>query len=116
MKLTRTIEDYKRAGAWLRLLKTILAETHVSCCDVLSKNDCMMFDTITKRVNAICSKAEDNMFKDHPELSNDALDIFYGSADCSTRTDTDDAQVRLMQELIVNMFGTNWTADIEHND
>lgn len=116
MKRTRTIEDYKRAGAWMRLLKTVLAEAHVSCGDVMSKNDCVMFDTVTKKVNLICSRAEDNMFKDLPGISNDALDIFYGSADCSTRTDTDREQVRLMQDLIVNMFGTNWTADAAHND
>ena len=116
MKRERTIDDYKRAGAWMRLLKTVLAETYVNCGDVLSKNDCLIFDTVAKKVNTICSRAEDNMFKDHPELSNDALDIFYGSADCPARTDTDAEQVRLMHELIVKMFGPNWTADIKHND
>ena len=116
MKRTRTIDDYKRAGAWMRLLKTVLAETHLSCSDVLNKNDCLIFDSITKKVNIICSRTEDKMFKDHPELNSDALDIFYGSADCSTRTDTDDEQVHLMQKLIVKMFGTNWITDINNND
>lgn len=35
----RTLDDYKKAGAWMRLLKTVLAETYVECSKVLKAKD-----------------------------------------------------------------------------
>ena len=113
----RTIDDYKLAGAWMRLCKTVLAKTYTNCGAVLSKTDCQKFNTVTNKISSLCSKAEDNMFADFPHIGNDALDIFYGSASVPPRTETDADQVRLMRQLVIDMFGANWECDeLKSND
>ena len=111
MKRIRTIDDYKRAGAWMRICKAVIARTHVECSSVLLEKDRRMFGTAARRIASLCSRAEANMFSDYSELGNDALDIFYGAPHIEPRTETDAGQVRLMQELIISMLGANWTED-----
>ena len=105
------MDDYILAGAWMRLCKEVIAKTWTQCGAVLSKNDCLKFETASKRIAVLCSKAEDNMFTDFQNNGNDALDIFYGSADTKPRTETDADQIRLMQRLMIDMFGDNWNND-----
>ena len=108
MKRSRTIDDYKRAGAWMRICKAVIARTYVECGSVLLEKDRRMFGTVSRRIASLCSRAEDNMFADYPELGNDALDTFYGAPHIEPRSETDAEQIRLMQSFVVDMFGINW--------
>lgn len=110
MDRNKPIEQYKTAGAWMRICKHVLNETHTACSSVLKASDSDKFFTLSKKLAVICSRAEDNMLRDHPKLDNEALDIFYGSPDTDPRTDTDREQIRIMQELVMKIFGENWTA------
>lgn len=105
----RTLEDYKRAGAWMRLLKSVLTRTHIECSKVLRAHDADRFNTVETKVGILCSRAEDNMFNDFPKVSNDYLDAFYGVLDSTPfRNDVDKEQVELAEELIKELFGENW--------
>lgn len=110
MVKNRKLDDYKMAGAWMRICKAVIANTWTKCWSVLSAKDCRMFDAAERRISALCSRAEDNMFMDFPDLDNEALDIFYGSPDTDPRTDTDREQIKIMQEFVMKIFGENWTA------
>ncbi len=102
----RTLDDYKKAGAWMRLLKAVLAETYMECSKVLKAKDTDSLESAIRRVDAVCSKAEDNMFGDFPELSNQYIDVFYGTPNIST-TDVDKEQIALMRKLVKELFEDN---------
>lgn len=106
MKKNRTIEDYKRAGASMRLLKAVLTEAYMACSEVLSAKDCDKFEVAIRRVDTICSKAEDNMFRDFPELSDQYVDVFYGTPDTCT-TEVDKEQIGIMLGLVKGLFKNN---------
>ena len=109
MDRKRTLEQYKLAGAWMRICKTVIVKTWPECWSVLSAKDCRMFGAAERRISILCSRAEDNMFLDFPHLTSEAFDIFYGSPEIDPRTDTDREQLQLMQKLIRGMFKDNWS-------
>jgi len=105
----RTIDDYKKAGAWMRLLKGVLSETWIACSRVMKAKDYDKFRTIENKINSLCSKAEENMFNDYPTLNNDWLNCFYGDVGYSPlREGVDTDQVELAQKLIKELFRDNW--------
>ena len=104
----RTMDDYKMAGAYMRLLKTILPETIVACSAVLYAKDTDRFLSAERAISQICSRAEDNMFTDFPELGNEHIDIFYGAVGNKPRNDTDREQVELAIKLVKEAFEDNW--------
>ena len=74
----RTVERYMRAGAAMRLFKTVYDQ--------------------------VCSDTEDRMFLEHPDLSNEYLDVFYGVVSNDTRTDVDRKVVKMAQEMTEQLF------------
>ena len=108
MDKKRTLDDYKTAGAWMRICKHVLAKTNNACWSVLAASDRRIFTNAERKISALGSRAEDNMFVDFPELNSDAFDIFYGALDIEPRTDTDREQQYIMQELVIKLFGENW--------
>lgn len=109
MKINRTLDDYKRAGAWMRLLKSVESRAFTECSKVLRKSDADKFHVVSDRISVISSRAEDNMFDDFPELNNDYLDVFYGDAGTGPfRTRVDSEQIELMIELVKELFKDNW--------
>ena len=112
MEKKRTLEDYKVAGAWMRLLKSVFSETYMACSKVMYAKETDKFRVAEDRISALCSQAEDNMFDDFPTLSNEYLDIFYGHIGndpiYSPRGDVDREQIELASELVKELFGENW--------
>lgn len=108
METNRTLDDYKRAGAYMRLLKAVLAETHVACGKVLRAKETDKFNTISRKVDAVCSDTEENMFYDYPQLDSRYCSVFYGSPDHGYRDDIDMEQIKLMIELVKELFKDNW--------
>ena len=104
----RTMDDYKLAGAYMRLLKTILSSTHCACGAVLNTKDSDRFFTIEKTISQLSSRAEDNMFTDFPELGNEHIDIFYGAVGNKPRNDIDREQVERAIALVQEAFRDNW--------
>ena len=78
-KKERTIDLYKEAGAEMRLFRILgdILAIHIS--RVLSASASEKFMRALQRIDEVRSRAEDNMFHDHPDLSNEYLDVFYGN-------------------------------------
>lgn len=104
MERNRTLEDYKRAGAYMRLLKDLLSKTHVECSNVLTAQDYDQFNTAEKVLNRLSSRAEDNMFNDFPKLGGEYTSIFYGTIDANPIGDVDKEQMALAIKLIKELF------------
>jgi len=88
-KKYRTKETYMDAGAAMRLLKAAGSKVADEVGKVLSAKDNDKLLKALRVIDEVCSKAEDSMFSDHPELTDDALDVFYGTLDIESRNETD---------------------------
>ncbi len=49
-------------------------------------------------------KAEDNMFRDHPDLTDEYLDVFYGSTEMEPRNDVDRKVIAMAREAADGLF------------
>ncbi len=76
--MLRTIDDYKQAGAEMRLMKTLGGKLVMDISKVLSVKDQDILLRALSRIDKVCSRAEDNMFRDYPRLGSDYIEVFYG--------------------------------------
>ena len=102
-KKYRTKETYLDAGAAMRLLKDAGAKAACEAGKVLSAKDNDKLVKALHVIDEVCSRAEDNMFSDHPELNDDALDVFYGALDLGARNETD-AKVKAKAKEMADGF------------
>lgn len=77
-KNERTLDVYKEAGAYMRLLKTLGAKTATKADAVLASNETDKILRALDVIKELCSCAEERMFKDHPQIGSDYIDVFYG--------------------------------------
>lgn len=104
MVSNRTMEDYMKAGAEMRLYKNLGTKLAVDISKVLSAADQDKMLRAMNKIDEICSKAEDNMFHDHPELSNDYLNVFYGNVGENPRNDVDAKVLSMSREAADELF------------
>lgn len=105
----RTMETYMKAGAEMRLYKTLGTRLAVDISGVLSAADQDKLLRALGKIDEVCSRAEDNMFHDHPELSNEYIDVFYGSTDNEPRNGVDEKILGMAKEAADGLFkGTGY--------
>ena len=112
MNKTKPLEDYKEAGAWIRLCKDVLDQTQKAASKVLDGRDVALISKMHERIMLLSSRAEDKMLHDHPHFNEGATDVFFGNMQDSPRTDTDKEQIEHAQRNIINLFGDNWSDDL----
>ena len=93
-----------KAGAKMRLFKTLGTRLVVDISQVLSATDTDKLMRALDKVDEICSKAEDNMFRDHPELSDKYIDVFYGNIGGKPRNEVDEKVIRMAREAADELF------------
>ena len=93
-----------KVGAKMRLFKTLGTKMTVEISRVLSASDTKKLMRALDKVDEICSRVEDNMFRDHPDLSDDYLDVFYGSTEMEPRNDVDRKVIELAREAADGLF------------
>ena len=103
-KKNRTIEVYRRAGAGMRLLKTVVGQVLMDISGVISSVDQDRFSRAIGLIQQVGSHAEDNMFHDFPELPNDFIDVFYGEVDDEPRNEVDRGQMELARKVADELF------------
>lgn len=103
-KQERTIESYKQAGAVMRLTKSLIDQLVVDISPLLLAKD---QDRLLKAMNIIdevSSHAEDNMFKDYPQLNNHYIDVFYGNVSDEPRNEVDKTIIEMAKEVSNELF------------
>ena len=103
-KNRRTVDTYMKVGAKMRLFKMLGTRTAVEISQVLSATDTQKLMLALDKVDEICSKAEDNMFRDHPDLTDEYLDVFYGSTEMEPRNDVDRKVIAMAREAADGLF------------
>lgn len=103
-KKERTMERYMKAGAHMRLFKNLGAKMITDISLVLSAADQDKLMRAMDKVNEVCSRAEDNMFHDYPQLSNEYIDVFYGNVEDEPRNDVDRKVIEMAREAADGLF------------
>jgi len=78
-KANRTIEKYLKAGAEMRLFKTLGTRVFVDVGNLINAVDRNRLKRALDIIGEVCSNAEDNMFRDHPQLTDEYTKVFYGA-------------------------------------
>lgn len=100
----RTMDLYMKAGAEMRLYRTLGGRLLMDISKVLSAPDQDRLMRALRRIDQIAFAAEDNMFRDYPELSNDYLDVFSGTTDIEQGKDIDRKMIELARETADGLF------------
>lgn len=103
-KSERTIEKYMRSGAQMRLFKTLGLQVVVDVSSILSAQQQDKLLKALKIIDEVCCAADDNMFCDHPYLTNEYTDVFYGSTQNAPRNDVDETILVLAKEIADGLF------------
>ena len=103
-KMERTTEVYMRVGAKMRLYKTLGAALTAEIGKILSKKDLESLFQAMKRIDEVCSRADDNMFRDHPEITDEYRDVFYGSTNREPVGSLDRRMISMAREAADALF------------
>ena len=83
----------------MRLYKTLGSKLMVEISGVLSAADQDKMMRAMRRIDEVSSNAEDNMFRDFPQLSDRCIDVFYGATDMEPRGEVDTEIIALSKEV-----------------
>lgn len=103
-KQERTVETYKQAGAAMRLTKSLINQLVVDISPVLLAKDQDRLLKAMNMIDEVSSHAEDNMFKDHPQLNNHYIDVFYGDVADEPRNEVDKKIIEIAKEVSDGLF------------
>lgn len=103
-KQARTMERYMKAGAEMRLLKSLSARLITDTGSILLKTQQDKLMRAMDKVRQLCSLAEENMFKDYPDLSKDYIDVFYGDVANEPRNEVDKKIIEMAREVSDGLF------------
>ena len=78
-KNERTMEVYVEAGAYARLLSDIGTKAAVAMPKVLPAKETDRLVNLLNRFDEIKCKADDQMFRDFPDLGHEGTAVFYGT-------------------------------------
>lgn len=102
-KKNRTIETYLRAGAEVRLYKEVYHHMMRAIEPALYTKDIDKLIRIENEIGIIAIRAENNMFRDYPELSDDYLCVFHGDIHSNPRNEVDKVVMNMAQEIARNL-------------
>ena len=94
----RTMEKYMKAGAEMRLFKTLGTRVFADVGNLIKASDRQKLTRALSIIDEICSNAENNMFRDHPQLTHEYTKVFYGATDNPPTNQVDEQILRLAKE------------------
>lgn len=93
-----------KAGAEMRLLKSLSARLITDTGSILLKTQQDKLMRAMDKVRQLCSLAEEHMFKDYPDLSNHYIDVFYGDVSDEPRNEVDKKIIEMAKEVSDGLF------------
>lgn len=88
----------------MRLFKSLGARLITDLGSILLTTDQDKLIRAFRKIQEVCSNAEDNMFKDYPNLSNDYIDVFYGDVGNEPRNEVDKQIISKAKEVSDGLF------------
>lgn len=103
-KNQKNLEMYKKVGAEMRLLKSIYLKLLTDICPLLHSKDTDKLLKVSDDISRVCCRVDDYMFKGFPEISNEYVDVFYGSLNKPARNDVDKEIIELAKQISIELF------------
>lgn len=103
-KKERTIDEYKKVGAMMRLYKTLGVKLATELSKVMPAAEMGKMRQAIDKVNSLSSRAEDNMFHDFPELESEYIDVFYGTTKMEPRNVLDAEMIERARQVANDLF------------
>ena len=100
------MEVYLEAGACARLLHDIGTKTAVVMSQILPAKDSDRLVVLLNRIDEIKSKAEDQLFRDHPQIGYKARDVFYGTLKEKPQSEMDEEVIAKAKKKAGELFGS----------
>ena len=100
----RTLEAYMRAGADMRLYKTLGIKLLEDMSRILSPSDYRKLLWTMEKIEKIRSLAYDNMISDYPDLSEEYVSVFYGITDSEPGNNVDEKIIGMAREAADGLF------------
>ena len=100
-KKERTMDVYATAGAYARLFKLVGHKMIHAMGPVISMKDLdKLIDLVQYRFGQIVSRADSQLFQDHPELGHEGTHVFYGDPTLPARDELDAKVCKQIEEIV----------------
>ena len=103
-KNERTMEVYVEAGAYARLLSDIGAKAAVAMSKVLPAKDVDRLVILLNRIDEIKCKADDQLFRDFPQIGHEGTDVFYGTLSQAPENELDRTVISAAKQQAKGLF------------
>ena len=100
----KTLEQYKELGAMFRTYKTMAAKLSVSASPFLTKVKWQKLQKAIDTIGSFASELEDKMFEEHPEITDEYVDVFYGATTNEPRNELDAEMVERAKAFCKTLF------------
>ena len=103
-KNERTMEVYVEAGAYARLLSDIGTKAAIAMSKVLPAKEADRLVNLLHRFDEVKSKADDQLFRDFPQIGNEGTDVFYGTLSTEPRNELDGKVISAAKQQAKGLF------------
>lgn len=104
IKKDRSLEQYKRVGAKMRLVKTLLTSLAVDVGATETKKECLKLLRAKDIVDTVCCEMDSHMFERHPKAGSDYTSVFYGTLNIEPRDEVDAEVIELARSITNGLF------------
>ena len=95
----RTVDEYMKAAAFLRLCDTILTYADITAYGALSDFTRQKIHNVIKELRSVRLAAEEDMFRDHPDLPKEYHGVFFIYPGARPKNSAGDTVADLMTRL-----------------
>ena len=99
-----TMEAYKRAGAEIRLMKQLGAKLFSDASRILDISERNRLERAWDIIGDLSDRAEKHMFKHHPELDENHIDVFYGCLNAEPKNVIDAEMIERAKGVARELF------------
>ena len=101
----RTMDLYVEAGAYARLFSNIGASVVVAMSKILPAKESDKFVNLLGKFDEIKCKADDQLYKDYPDIGSEGMDVFYGVLSKEPQNRLDEKVIYTAKRKAREMFG-----------
>ena len=104
-KKERTMEVYVEAGAYARLLSDIGTKAAVALSRILPAKETDRLLSVLRKIDEAKSKADDQLFRDFPNIGRAGTDVFYGALRLEPDNELDEKVISAARQKAKELFG-----------
>ena len=104
-KNERTMGVYVEAGAYARLLSDIGTKAAVAMSKILPAKETDRLVNLLHRLDEVKCKADDQLFRDFPDLGHEGTDVFYGTLSEEPQNQLDAEVISTAKQKAMALFG-----------